>query len=503
MVEMKVVDEFLILDDISFVDRNNLVKITDLTNLKIIYIRECYKQLASLIYDQKVDNFVITGTPGIGKTMFRNYMVFSIIENYSSKNVEQEFTIVLDKCPGSVFLNIFKAKIDINGAISWNWCADNRENILRNCKSYSNIWSLLDVSEGDSKNRISGYGRTIMFTSPSESAYAEFAKENCVIYYMPTWDYEEVKKINEKLEIDVKTLEERWERYGGIPRVLFASDIVFLQYKTDRINNAIDKLTDESHFKHIDTATATKEVRHSLLYYEVEPESKFINAKLNWGSFYIKPLVGDKYAEKIESDMNNVIDTLRTCLPGSLKGLLLKPIALKLLSKANGSFKCVRLDEGRDGLELVGDLPIGPLNAIYDVSDKNFDNVLKEYGEIRKENVMIIPSNARFPAVDAVVIVTVGNNRHYYMLQVSINKHHGVKGVIAKEMVENIVNIAGGIGNCAYIYVLPNNDIFKKFTDQDMPKCQNEIVPQYKIALKQQDGNIEPKLKKLKSSRTI
>jgi hypothetical protein len=96
---------------------------------------------------------------------------------------------------------------------------------------------------------------------------------------------------------------------------------------------------------------------------------------------------------------------------------------------------------------------------------------------------MIIPFNDRFPAIDAVVIVTVDNTRHNYVLQVTINKHHGVKGVIAKEMVEKIVYIAGGIGNCSYIYVLPNNKIFENFVKLEMPKCNNKVVPQYKIAL--------------------
>jgi hypothetical protein len=208
--------------------------------------------------------------------------------------------------------------------------------------------------------------------------------------------------------------------------------------------------------------------------------------------------MGDKYAEQVEDKLNNVIDTLRTCIPGSLKGLLLEPLALQLLSKANGAFNCVRLDKGTVGLELLGDLHFDQPNAIYDVSDKNFDNVLKEYGEVSKENVMIVPSNSLFPAVDAVVIVTVDSTRLYYMLQVTTNKKHGVKGPTAKEMVEKIVKIAGGVGNCAYIYVLPNNKIFENFVEQEMPKYKNKIVPQYKIALKQQDDIIESKSKKRK-----
>jgi hypothetical protein len=81
---------------------------------------------------------------------------------------------------------------------------------------------------------------------------------------MPTWNYEEVKKMNEKLKINFNTLEERWEKYRGIARVLFAKDSEIEQYETDKINTAIAKIKYEAHFENLDTANATKDVRHSL-----------------------------------------------------------------------------------------------------------------------------------------------------------------------------------------------------------------------------------------------
>ena len=109
---------------------------------------------------------------------------------------------------------------------------------------------------------------------------------------------------------------------------------------------------------------------------------------------------------------------------------------------------------------------------------------------------MLIPSNERFPAVDAVAIVTVNNARHCYMLQVTINKNHGVTGQESTAMVKKIVDIAGGIGNCAFIYVLPQNSVFAEFTNQSMPQYKGRTIPQYKIALKQNTDCNEPEAKK-------
>lgn len=99
---------------------------------------------------------------------------------------------------------------------------------------------------------------------------------------------------------------------------------------------------------------------------------------------------------------------------------------------------------------------------------------------------MLIPSNPCFPAVDAVALVTVNGQRLFYMLRVTINKDHGVTGDEAKAMVRRFVKVAGDVNNCAFIYVLPNNDAFDDFVVQAMPKCCNKAVPQYKIALQEQ-----------------
>ena len=500
IVKMKVNNnnKFLTLNDISFVDRNNLVQAS---GLKSIYIRKCYKQLATLIRDQDVDNAVITGTPGVGKTMFRNYMVYDIINHYHSQQVKQDFTIVLDKCPGRGEKQVFKGSFDQNSKMLWNAYKYSHDYFDSN-NGDTNLWYLVDVSKGNSNDLVAVNGRTIMFTSPSEAAYSEFVKEKCLKYYMPTWKYEEAIKMNEKLKIDVNTLNERWGRYGGIARALFTTNTQIEQYYKDKIENAINKLVAEEHFEQIGTANETKEIRHSLLYFEVIPKTDFRDAKLNWGTLYIKSLVGDKYVTQLERDLNNILDSLGKCVSGSLKGLLLEPLALKLLSNANGTFVCERLNESKNGLNLAENLHIGPLTVHSDISDGDFGGVLVEYRAVNKENVMLIPSSAQFPAIDAVAIVTVDNTRHYYMLQVTINKDHSVTGLKAITMVQNIVEIAGGVTNCAFIYVLPKNNIFTNFKEQTMPKYKNQIVPQYKIALQQQVDNNEPNAKKQKTSNS-
>ena len=83
MTTLVIKDDFMILNGFSFVDRDNMVYNTaNVMQTSIdtkLYVRQCYKEVGNIILNNTDMNAVITGTPGIGKTMFRNYMVYLII----------------------------------------------------------------------------------------------------------------------------------------------------------------------------------------------------------------------------------------------------------------------------------------------------------------------------------------------------------------------------------------------------------------------------------------
>ena len=58
-----------------------------------------------------------------------------------------------------------------------------------------------------------------------------------------------------------------------------------------------------------------------------------------WGSEYILQLVIQKHLQNITAAINDVLNDLDITTPGSIKGLLLEPLALKLISMSTGEFE--------------------------------------------------------------------------------------------------------------------------------------------------------------------
>ncbi len=73
---------------------NNIRKVTEIdgwvsfgeeiissTSLKRLYIRECYRTIASSILNQiGINNAIITGTPGVGKSLFLIYLLWQLVK---------------------------------------------------------------------------------------------------------------------------------------------------------------------------------------------------------------------------------------------------------------------------------------------------------------------------------------------------------------------------------------------------------------------------------------
>lgn len=468
-----------------FVDRDNSMAL-----LSKIYVRQCYCELVNLIMKQMCRNAVVTGTPGTGKTTLRNYMVHILITNLREKG--GKLCIVLDKSPGIEHdVHVFEASCEANLAQSFKWSAtktSKKENFRENLPDDHNVWYLLDVSKGNSDGRavFGEFGRTVMFTSPNEKAYKEFIKQDCILYHMPLWRKAEAEAARKTTTISKAVFNDRWDKYRGVARPLFASDEEFEQYEK-RISNAIQTLDAQTNFDQLGSSDSTETIRHLLFYFDVhgDESNPFKDASLIFGSDFIKQLVTDQLCKQVQKNLNQVIDDLHSCTPNSLKGLVLEPLALKLLSDSTWNFRVVQLGSRRGELQLGKTLSLGPLDVRKNFSSN--DDFITQIGKEMKKNpgtkvAVMLEAPDKFPVVDAVAIVGTGTKRHCLLLQVTVAVKHPVKGPVAKEVLLRLISASGGAGKCALIFVLPNNRNFSSFSEQTVPlEAQN--LRQYKIAL--------------------
>ena len=187
-----------------------------------------------------------------------------------------------------------------------------------------------------------------------------------------------------------------------------------------------------------------------------------------------------KFSCCISVKLADVLNDLGRCLPGSLKGMLLEPLALQLLSTCQEPFKRQML---AGGPELSKSITFPELSMNRNLNDNEFMNALenKMKGECA-ENVLLVPSNHSYPAIDAAAVVTREGRRFCFLLQVTINKHHGVPGKVAIARLQEIVSVVG-VTNCVFMFVLPDNDVFSVFKAQTLPECNGKTLSQCKIAL--------------------
>jgi Ni2+-binding GTPase involved in maturation of urease and hydrogenase len=114
-----------------------------------LFVRACYEPLAKLLMEARrsYKNVVITGTPGIGKTAFRNFFVFYLAQ--STKTAGITFIIVLHGTPDERSDSC--SVLTVSGGIPLALRVASRDLFNHVSRENASIVYLVDVSEGDSK----------------------------------------------------------------------------------------------------------------------------------------------------------------------------------------------------------------------------------------------------------------------------------------------------------------------------------------------------------------
>lgn len=159
-----------------------------------IFVRQCYKDIMKLsIWDQKFLFF--TGTPGIGKTVFRNYVVGSQIQKLKAEKGDSIF--VLGKSPrtGAPMYVMQMMK----GEIVWSGVFDNCDELRKKLREINPNRSIrgnyhFDVSEGNIYDTFSTENSLCCFyTPPNEKSWKEKCKVSTRVIYLPGWSQKELE----------------------------------------------------------------------------------------------------------------------------------------------------------------------------------------------------------------------------------------------------------------------------------------------------------------------
>ncbi|CAG8471320.1 10019_t:CDS:2, partial [Paraglomus brasilianum] len=278
----------------------------DPANSTIIVIRKCYRHFEKFIMeDNKYRRYLITGNPGIGKTLFGLYMFVLLLQKGHSVIFDSlEYTIfVKNKCEEFTF-ELIKSNIDFLARME-----------------QPGVWCIIDGKQprvSHDKN----VGKTIMVSSPRIEYIKNFQKSvYCIKFYMPVWTFAELEMCRESAFSDLSkdVLQEIFDICGGIPRTVFYQSSNFVKSKITEVINKTDHkilnfmgdLVSGNEFSHqiVQIYTNSKEEEGGGLMYE-EDDSKvgensidlyYSKAFLRFASEY----VADNMIAKLEESHKN------------------------------------------------------------------------------------------------------------------------------------------------------------------------------------------------------
>ena len=171
-----------------------------------IFIRSCYKELSALILggasSDTFHNIVVTGTPGIGKSVFGFYLLYLL------------------RCQGKTVVFELKGKwyrFSDAGVVQASLEAFNERGYMYD----PNSWYL-----SDPEDRPKEYfdGTTVVLVSPRTGRVNEFMKQaDSFLFYMPVWSLDELFECQRAVfpYVPATDVRERFGKVGGVARAVF------------------------------------------------------------------------------------------------------------------------------------------------------------------------------------------------------------------------------------------------------------------------------------------
>ena len=199
--------------------KNGLKLVTLRTAIRSIYLRESYKTVTALISDamtkENVTSFLVTGTPGIGKTIYLHYFLWVLITRQTSINNNVERKIYLQRNNQRIHLFRGDKVVAIARDVAEDTVLDDDDCIL-----------LVDMVEENEP--VLCAGTTIVFSSPNNRRYKQLLNGISRQYILNCWTLKELKAVwshsyEHILWEDVKRI---YNKMGGVIRYVLEQNNV-------------------------------------------------------------------------------------------------------------------------------------------------------------------------------------------------------------------------------------------------------------------------------------
>ncbi|OAJ42059.1 hypothetical protein BDEG_25563 [Batrachochytrium dendrobatidis JEL423] len=180
-----------------------------------LYVRECYHDVFGLLLDQidrGMESFAISGTSGIGKSLFFVYILHRLMDDFTTKTLSlkpNRIVYQVGSCFKCFYLQqqlVTELGLEVANIV---WKQDT-----------------LYIVDGHTIPR-SSCCIVLFMSSPQSEGYKEFVKQKMAREWdFPVWTLDELQTCRRHCypDVPIETINERYRMYGGVARSVF--DIV-------------------------------------------------------------------------------------------------------------------------------------------------------------------------------------------------------------------------------------------------------------------------------------
>ena len=407
-------------------------------HLEQFYIRDCYPDY----YDYVVESIqegkryiVVTGTPGIGKSVFYLYFFLKYKEGCDKKIVVASYskTRKLKEC-----------KI---------WDPDSK--VLETSDVLPNLSGALYLIDGIPETEPPLSSFTVMFASPDVNFFISMDKYGKLFreIYMPNWTLKEIMDAIDALGLTIsqEVINDRWKYFGGAPRKLFESDEEAVKRAIINVATALNTLHSiEDVLACFEGSANPEKVLHRLMHYDVKDTRGVFDRRLKMASNYIAYAVQERFNKKLRVDQQSLMGWLSgSSKSAAFLGWLFEGYAHETLLEGSN-------------------LPLKSLNAQSTEDSIKIAKTIGEYTKFRMAKLEQIfeedyrqPESDTLRSVDSYFLTEAGVLWLFQMTR-NINHQINVEGLL--ELLETLGKLQD-LQNVNLVFVVPK-DVGSKFPAQ-------------------------------------
>ncbi|OAJ39250.1 hypothetical protein BDEG_23112 [Batrachochytrium dendrobatidis JEL423] len=262
-----------------------------------LYVRECYHDVFGLLLDQidrGMESFAISGTSGIGKSLFFVYILHRLMDDFTTKTLSLKPNRIVYQVGSS-----YKC-FDLQQQLVTELGVDAEELVWKQDTFY--------VIDGRTSEPLISSCIVLFMSSPRSEWYKEFVKQKMAKEWdFPVWTLNELQACRRHCypDVPIETTNERYRMYGGVARSVF--DIV-----SNPMEEALADVDAVKGVRNIGFTIKLSANTHTLLHTIVSDDGQYEFLHVDIASRYIGEQLWKRHSAQMITNIQQMFDGIPT-----------------------------------------------------------------------------------------------------------------------------------------------------------------------------------------------